>query len=217
MIDHKETDSSANNALMNAIIFGQENVVRAYLDDGKANPNARTQSNGETALTTALQAGEPQIARILLEYGADPAATDKYGITALYEAARKGFTDIIETLLAHPAVDINARTVDGRTALMVAGEFAHPAVLRILLAAGADYTLASNQGYTVFHETADDFELDTDTEDDRAFLRNMALCRDILAPYARAIDNERHAVHENNRAAITRMAGRFTPRKKFQP
>ena len=84
----------------------------------------------------------------LLAAGADPNATQTSGLTPLMTAARTGNLQAVEALLAHGA-DVNAFTVRlEATALMWAVAAPHPAVVRVLLDAGADPTTSTTKGYT---------------------------------------------------------------------
>ena len=65
----------------------------------------------------------------------------------LIEAAKKGDTAAVETLLAK-GVKVNARQNDGSTALMVAAFTRHIDALQALLDAGADVNARDNSGLT---------------------------------------------------------------------
>ncbi|MGA2093145.1 MAG: ankyrin repeat domain-containing protein [Sedimentisphaerales bacterium] len=54
---------------------------------------------GETALTMAVQNGNIEIVRLLLEKGADANVKNTDGITALIIAAGEGHTEIVKLLL----------------------------------------------------------------------------------------------------------------------
>jgi ankyrin repeat protein len=64
----------------------------------------------------------------------------------LIVAARSGATDVVRVLLEHGA-DVNARTQDGRTALMGAAfsESGRPVTVKLLLDRGADPNAKSGQ------------------------------------------------------------------------
>jgi len=67
-------------------------------------------------LFAAAQSGNAAQLKQLLEAGADHAATDETGETALMLAAREGHVEAIKTLLAAGA-DVNAKSPQGWTAL----------------------------------------------------------------------------------------------------
>ena len=68
--------------------------------------------------------------------------------TPLQAAADRGDVDALETLLADPAVRVDAPDADGRTALLHAVLAQRPAAVRLLLAAGADPARADRAGLT---------------------------------------------------------------------
>ena len=114
---------------------GDRGVVRALLDAG-ADVNG-TSSWGETALqgAAAFPKGLATV-RLLLARGADVNVANRGGWTALMEAALIGQTEIIHALLAHRS-DLTARGADGQTARMIAAQYQHADVVRILTEAGA--------------------------------------------------------------------------------
>jgi ankyrin repeat protein len=79
----------------------------------------------------------------LLSAGAEVNDKGPHGETPLMMASRNGNVDAIKTLIEHKA-DVNAKeTLRGTTALMWAAEQSHPAAARLLLANGADFSVAS--------------------------------------------------------------------------
>ena len=52
-------------------------------------------------------------AKLLIERGADPTVSNKYGITALHFAARTGNSVITRMLLKHPYVNVNKADATG--------------------------------------------------------------------------------------------------------
>lgn len=67
-------------------------------------------------LFAAAQAGDAATLKALIESGADHAATDEAGETALMHAARNGHLAAVELLIAAGA-DVNAKSPQGWTAL----------------------------------------------------------------------------------------------------
>lgn len=81
----------------------------------------------------------------------------KSGRTALHHAADSGDTALVQVLLKRPDVDVNRRSFNGHTPLTIAWGRGHTSVVRLLLAAGAQ-----------FDDDDDDFE-DDDDEEEEAF------------------------------------------------
>ena len=72
--------------------------------------NVRVQAtDGATALHWAVEVGDTEVVRILLEHGAYVDAQTTEGQTALHEAARAGDTEVVRILLEHRA-NIHAQT-----------------------------------------------------------------------------------------------------------
>ncbi len=116
--------------------LGDAAKVRALLAAG-ADPNAKTRE-GRTALHVA--AGQPalvDVAKMLLDKGADVKALDVAGLTPLHLAATAGSAPMVSLLLAAGA-PVNARAANGATPLIAAAMSGSNAAVRALLAAGAD-------------------------------------------------------------------------------
>ena len=103
--------------LIIAAITGKITEVRWLLDHGGA--LEAVDSNGTTALVSAVWHSHTDTAALLLEHGADPNVRDRDGWTVLMTASlaidTEPLKDIIVTLLDHGA-DPAATTLDGRTA-----------------------------------------------------------------------------------------------------
>jgi ankyrin repeat protein len=106
-----------------------------------ANPNL-SNTYGVTPLHVAIENAATSIVPVLLAKGANVNTPRANGETPLMTAARTGQTEIVSLLLAHHA-DVNAREKTfGQTALMWAA--GNPAVVRLLIGAGADLRVTSN-------------------------------------------------------------------------
>ena len=101
-----------------------------------------------------LQASNASMAKLLLEQGADVAAANNDGSTALMLAALGGHAALIQLLLQHDA-DVAAADNDGDTALSFAARGGHEAVAQLLLQHGADATAANNDGTTALMYAAE--------------------------------------------------------------
>ena len=63
-------------------------------------------------------------------------------------ACRQDHVHVVEALLAHDDIEVDAQDGLGNTALMTSCAFGHLSSIRLLLAAGADKTLLNNAGKT---------------------------------------------------------------------
>lgn len=99
-----------------AVMLRDVNRVRASLDQG-ANVNAKDEDkSGYTALMSAAMNGLTDVAKVLLDKGADVNIKDNYGGTALEYAALFGNADIVKLLLEKGA-NVNEKYSNGRTIL----------------------------------------------------------------------------------------------------
>lgn len=102
---------------------------------------------GRTALHAAALHGHAEMADALLAAGAPIDARDAQGVTATMEAARAGANRVLQRLVFRkPAIDLVDQA--GRTALSIAcaSRKANEETVRLLLALGADPSIAGNDG-----------------------------------------------------------------------
>jgi ankyrin repeat protein len=123
---------------------GRLDVVRSFFDRKGLRKPGVTESQAAAALRWASGYGRKSVAEFLLKGGADPAAQDRAGMTALHMAAIGGHPDMVRLLLARNAplevVNRYGGTVLGQ-ALWSAAHGGDPAacgeILEVLIAAGA--------------------------------------------------------------------------------
>jgi ankyrin repeat protein len=142
---------SGETPLMTATRVHAPAVVMALIARG-ADVNAQERSHGQTALMWAFARGHIDIARALIEQGADIHARSDSGFTPLLFAARHGDLEAVRLLLAQGA-DVNEMAEDGSSVLHVATVRAHVELAELLLARGADPN-ADGPGYTPLHWAA---------------------------------------------------------------
>jgi hypothetical protein len=109
-----------------------------------------------TSIFAAARAGDVQAVRTFLDAGADVAAADEHGFTALQQAAMGADqTAVAENvavlrLLVDAGSPLEHRSRDGRTALYLAAEFAPSTdAVQVLLDAGAAADVYSDKGVHV--------------------------------------------------------------------
>ena len=98
--------------------------------------NARDEK-GETALIVAIARRDDSWTGFLLDQGADPNLAARNGDTPLIAAARSGYVAGAADLV-RMKVKVDAANRMGETALIIAVQQRQPAIVRLLLAAGAD-------------------------------------------------------------------------------
>lgn len=99
--------------LIEATLAGNIEDVRELLQQG-TDPNLVYKTN--IALTYAARDGFTEIARLLIDHGADVNWIDGEGVTPLILASFKNHIDLVQLLLAHDA-DTTVRDQWNRTAL----------------------------------------------------------------------------------------------------
>ncbi|HEX3446478.1 MAG TPA: ankyrin repeat domain-containing protein [Chthoniobacterales bacterium] len=165
-------NAAGKTALMVASERGKTGLTKQLLDR-KADPNV-TGPDGVTALILAAQNDQPDIVKILLQNRADPDKEDNNGWTALSTAAYHGSArcvqiladrsktdlsrallfatlserkDVIKILLDYGA-EVDSRSGDGRTPLILAASKGNKDLVSMLLQAGADPSLTDQSGAT---------------------------------------------------------------------
>jgi ankyrin repeat protein len=118
-IDLNAADSSGNSLLIAALNSGFKDVPVKLLEK---NVDINVVNNGDTALSSAMQCGNPEIALQLLDdlrLSIDLNAADSSGNYLLLMALNSGYRDIAVKLLERN-VDINVVNNNGDTALSIA-------------------------------------------------------------------------------------------------
>ena len=122
---------------------GDTELVAMLLSAG-ASVRATTRLGGYTPMHLASQAGHPRVVAALLAAGSPADVRTATGASPLMLAARSGSVDTATRLIENGA-DINAKeSTYGQTVLMVAAGLNRAELVALLLARGADATLASS-------------------------------------------------------------------------
>jgi ankyrin repeat protein len=107
-----------------AAFGGNLPAIKLLLAQGSA-MNARARNRfGNTPLQAGLLTGQYEVAKLLIESGADVNMRQTGGFVALHEAALTGRKDLVDLLLDHGA-EIAARANDGRNAVSEAERGKH--------------------------------------------------------------------------------------------
>ena len=101
--------------------------------------------DGSTPLLQATFQGFAELARVLLQHGANVNKSRHDGWTPLLLAAQKGFVEITKLLIKNRA-DINQVNSNRSTPINIAADSGHVAVVRVLLETGADTTIKNKWG-----------------------------------------------------------------------
>jgi len=132
--------------LTRAVKAGRPNAVRALLAEYPGLMDVPDES-GYTPLRWSGIRGQGEIARFLVEAGADPNSAGADGGTPLHGAAHHDDSEMMAALL-EAGGDITAKNRWGRTPLHVAARRGCLEVARLLLDAGADPNATTAEGWS---------------------------------------------------------------------
>ena len=135
-------DNQLGSGLMIAAWHGNIELMQLFLERG-ANPR-RANKNGEQPLQLAAWNGHLEAVKWLLNHGAALNRDGKHW-AALHYAVFNGHNDLAAFLIARGA-EINARSPNGSTPLMMAAREGREDLTRVLLESGADPKLKSDWG-----------------------------------------------------------------------
>ena len=118
------------------------------------NANEAKDTEGNTPLLAAVNAGNGTEARRLIDEGADINVANNTGITPLMNAAGMGDKELVELLIKKGA-DVNHRTPGNYTPLMQAALVGQTEIVKVLLDAGADPNVKDTGGRTALNYAED--------------------------------------------------------------
>ncbi|HJS23824.1 MAG TPA: ankyrin repeat domain-containing protein [Pyrinomonadaceae bacterium] len=121
-------------ALSLAVFFGHAETVNALLAAGAPVNAASRETMKMSPLASAMAAERNDIARTLIDHGADVNAKAENDLTPLHTAAARGNLESAKLLLEHGS-DINAVTKDGKAPIAYAQERNHPEMVEFLKSA----------------------------------------------------------------------------------
>ena len=147
--DPNATRKTGESVIMTSSRTGNLEAVKtllAYEPDLNQPENRR----GHTALMLAIEQGHSQIAKLLIERGADVNARSKSGFTPLLFAAQQNDLDSVEALLAAGA-KLDGLTPEWGSSMVVAAARGHEDLALFLLENGADPNAADSNQITALH------------------------------------------------------------------
>jgi len=105
------------------------------------------ETHRDRLLCLASNFGDPNIAQLLIDRGADVSAADKDSQTPLHIASQRG-QEAVARLLIDRGADVSAATRDRQTPLHLASQGGHEAAARLLIDRGADVLAVTKDGRT---------------------------------------------------------------------
>lgn len=143
-----DLESNKKIMLYNAVHQKEYAIVTFLLEN---NANVNQEYKGKTLLQHACDNScyveDVELARLLVKNGANVAAKNTEGKTALHYAVDNTDISILQLLLDHKA-PVNEQDNEGKTPLHYAFDYANPHIVDALINAGANPLLADNSGDT---------------------------------------------------------------------
>ena len=138
VVDVNATDEFGRTLLSLAAEIGNEIVVRALLESGKAEVESRDNKYARTPLLWAAKNGHEAVVKLLFKMGkAEVESRDnRYGQTPLSWAAENGHEPVVKLLLKTGKVDVESKDKNGQTPLSWAAKNGHEVVVKLLLKTG---------------------------------------------------------------------------------
>jgi ankyrin repeat protein len=146
-------DTKGRTALHLASSEGHQQTLQLLLTKDGAAVHARMH-HGFTPLHVACEHGMATAASMLLAAGADARASSETGLTALHLATRGDHVNSMRVILQSGPVNIDARTVEGITPLMLACELGFGKAAMLLIGIGADLHAVNAAGKSIAEITA---------------------------------------------------------------
>jgi ankyrin repeat protein len=137
-------------ALHYAAFYGLHFVVKFLVVQHSQDVRSRGFYEELAPLHLASQQGYDDVARLLLEYGADATARTRHGSTPLHFALGGRHDGVVRLLLQYD-MDTTAQDEDGWTTLHLASQHGYEDVARVLLRHGADADARDNDDCTPLH------------------------------------------------------------------
>ena len=141
--DPNTHEESGQSALTLAVRDGAAQVIDTLIKHPQTDMNAPNRS-GETALMLAALKGQLDLVKRLVERGA---AINQSGWNPLHYAASGPDPDVVSWLLERGA-ELDARSPNGTTALMMAAGYGHERSAELLLAKQANVEARNERGLT---------------------------------------------------------------------
>ncbi|MGW4401774.1 ankyrin repeat domain-containing protein [Amycolatopsis nivea] len=158
-----DEERTASHRLMTAVTAGDVDTVRELLANGaevdEVFPMVGGFNDGHTPLLVAARDGHTEIARLLLDAGADVNATEPtFGAVPLHKAVYNGHVELTRTIAGWPGVNLDFQgATNGYTPLHDALWHGYEECARAVVDAGARLDLVGHDGKTPLDLAAEVF------------------------------------------------------------
>ncbi|XP_071086322.1 ankyrin-3-like, partial [Haliotis cracherodii] len=149
--DMSLANKCGENILHQACRGGDIETVREVLAQDKLDINSSSK-NGETPVMMAARAGYVELVDFLVKKGADMSLVNSGGDNILHQACRGGDIETVKTVLAQDKLDINSRSKNGETPVMMAARAGYVELVDLLVKKGGDMSLVNNSGDNILHQ-----------------------------------------------------------------
>ena len=129
-------------------------IVKALAIEHPQDVSSRGFDDESTPLHLASRMGYVEIARLLIEHGADVTTQHRHGWTALHWAVRAGSMDLASLLIEHGA-DVTTKDNDGWSPFHWAVGAESVELARLLIERGASVTTRDNSCWTPLHKAVE--------------------------------------------------------------
>ncbi|HIA08231.1 MAG TPA: ankyrin repeat domain-containing protein, partial [Chromatiaceae bacterium] len=144
----KNGETPATQPLIQAAIADHQDMVAFLLASGADMETSNFQGKG--VLVSTLMEGKPDMAKYLLDRGANPGNDGFIGYTPLMIAVENEYVEIVDILLAK-GVDLDVvEGGNGNTAVSISAQVGNVVILEKLLGAGAELSIASDKSNIPF-------------------------------------------------------------------
>ena len=147
-------ESLRGSTLHYAALWGLHSIVESLVIKDRQDVRSYLSPNNDTPLHFASKMGHLEVARFLLDYGANVTALNRRRETPLHLASERGQVEVADLLIERGA-DMSAHKDGWDTPLHVATRFGHVEVARLLIERGVDATAEDNDGWTPLHEASE--------------------------------------------------------------
>ena len=142
-----------------AAFCGLHDIAKIVAIEYPKDVNSQSFDDASTPLHLTSRQGHVDVARMLVERGADASVQDEDGRTPLHHASSRGHVDVARMLVERGA-DVSVQDEDGRTPLHHASSEGHVDVARMLVERGADVSVQAEDGWTPLHQASSEGHVD---------------------------------------------------------